>query len=680
MNRKYRSSFFSLSHPSILISGILAVLVALVQLTFTQSASADPVPGGNVANPIVKAVDLAKPSVVRIITTEQATLTVHFPTADNKTVTFPQGGGQYALELSGSGTFITAHGDILTADHVINPPKDQSLDQYLQQLAAQDVADYINQQLNPSVDWSKEDAAGALSSGYLLSTAKYNTPSSKVYLSTDYTGPINAVSMKSVPTGVSAEVDKIEKESSFEQKDVAIIHVNIENTPNIQLSDSSLVAQQDELTIIGFPGNGDVSMKDLPTTFLTSSVNRIYVSAIKKTDEAAPVIQVGGNVEHGDSGGPALNSQGQIVGVVSFGGTDMPDGTSFLQASNSAKELIDSLNLDTKPGELEKAWIKAFNDYTSTATGHWHKSSDSFQKILDTYPDFHAVSPYIDYARAQASTEKLPQKPSAPATPFILTAISFILIALLVLAVIAVALFFILRRKGPNTAIASSAQGIYQPSQGQAPSYQPYATPAPQQPYQQTAPTPVGAASYAQVGSQQPVGAYARPLQGPPQGEYATPAPQQPAVPRPYQPPLQQQPAVPRPYQPLQQQPVQPYPNANLPLQSSGQIPVVPTQPQPWPPVPAQAQQPYQEYHKSSATVGAPISTSEQQPTERSVSPQPERPAQIDEPQSLSAEATLLNRDIARARAAEALRGLSSTEPQSAEEPTYPHSDNVEGE
>src|SRR6202022_751076 len=99
-------------------------------------------------------------------------------------------------------------------------------------------------------------------------------------------------------------VDKIEQQSPTDVHDVAIIHVNMSDTPAVQLGDSSGVAQQDELTIIGFPGNADINNKNNPTQLLTSSVNKIYVSALKENDMSSPLIQVGGNVEHGDSGGP----------------------------------------------------------------------------------------------------------------------------------------------------------------------------------------------------------------------------------------------------------------------------------------------------------------------------------------------------------------------------------------
>src|SRR5713226_6159066 len=216
-------------------------------------------PGGNVADPVVRAVDIAEPAVVRIFTTLGGHLAVHF--SDTSIVTFPQGtGNSYALQLSGSGTFITAHGDILTADHVINPPHDQSLDQFLNHQAAADVATYINQNSKPgSSQATSTQVEQALNNGQLASDHKYDPATSEVYLSTSYTGPLSASDFQSLPGNIHAAVDRIEMESSINEKDVAIVHVSLNDMPTVQLGDSTNVQQQDELTIIGFPGNGDVS-------------------------------------------------------------------------------------------------------------------------------------------------------------------------------------------------------------------------------------------------------------------------------------------------------------------------------------------------------------------------------------------------------------------------------------
>src|SRR5438132_9166623 len=152
-------------------------MVGIVCLTLlgavgnSPKAYADGIPGGNVSDPVVRAVDIAKPGVVRIITMLNGQLTVHFASPTNRDVTFPQSNSGYQIALSGSGTFITATGEILTADHVVTPPK-QDLDQFLQQQAAQDVATFLDQVLKANPPVSADQVTAQLASGQLRSTTQ----------------------------------------------------------------------------------------------------------------------------------------------------------------------------------------------------------------------------------------------------------------------------------------------------------------------------------------------------------------------------------------------------------------------------------------------------------------------------------------------------------------------------
>src|SRR5437588_361249 len=220
----------------------LSIIGTVISTTTTTYAAGRP--GGNITDPVVRAVDIAEPAVVRIITTVGGHLNVHF--SSTSTVTFPQSGSGYPLLLSGSGTFITPHGDILTADHVVNPPHDQSLDQFLNQEASSDVAAYINQNSKPgSSQVTPSQIEQALDDGQLPSNPKYDPATSEVYLSTSYTGPLSAPDFQSLPSNIHAPVDRIEMESSVNETDVAIVHVGMNDTPSVQLGDSTNVQQQD---------------------------------------------------------------------------------------------------------------------------------------------------------------------------------------------------------------------------------------------------------------------------------------------------------------------------------------------------------------------------------------------------------------------------------------------------
>ncbi|WP_162005098.1 trypsin-like peptidase domain-containing protein [Dictyobacter vulcani] len=433
------------------------LIIAGISLAFimtSQPALADSMPGGNVKDPTVRAVDLAQPAVVRIITTVPGQLSVHFPPSTD--VNFPQKStDSYEISLSGTGAFITSQGDILTADHVVNPPRNQQLSEALYGKAAQDVADYMNKNVQKGSDSVTADQVlQQLTSGQLKSTSTFQKPGSSVFLSTSYTGLTNASNFQSLPAGAGVNVDQIKKESPSDQQDTAIVHVPMTDTLSVSIGDSTNVHPQDKLTIVGFPGNADVGKS--PDSLLTSSLNQIYVSSLKTSDAGAPLIQVGGNVEHGDSGGPALDNQGTIVGIVSFGvdnNSNGPNGTSFLQASSSAQAMVKSLNLDTKSGKQQTLWGQAFNAYAATDAGHWGQAQQNFASLQKGYPLFKASQQFYDYAQKQAKngpiTTPSPQKkpssqPSAQASTswqaIALTVGSILLVIVLVGAVLASAL------------------------------------------------------------------------------------------------------------------------------------------------------------------------------------------------------------------------------------------------
>ncbi|TMC20852.1 MAG: trypsin-like peptidase domain-containing protein [Chloroflexi bacterium] len=339
-----------------------------------------------VSDPAGRAVTIAKPATVRLWTDVLGHLTVQFPPTTS--VSFPQQtNGNYRLSSIGTGIFISSQGDVLTADHVVHPP-DQVLNPKLYAAAAQDVANYINHNAKAgSAQVTAKDVLQQLTSGTLQSSAVYASPTIRVYLSTDYAGPYAAPDLQSLPSTSVMTVDAIKAHSPFDQKDEAIVHVPT-------TTDTASVAV-----------NGDAMLK--PQAFLTSSPTSVVVSSIKSSESGPPLIQIGNSINDGNDGSPALNSQGEIVGTESFVLPNSP-GVSFLQASKSALQLAQSINLDLTPGPFQKLWSQAYNDYAATTPGHWHKAEQEFTHLARSYPQFQAVQPLLTEARTQAEAEPTP--------------------------------------------------------------------------------------------------------------------------------------------------------------------------------------------------------------------------------------------------------------------------------
>lgn len=514
------------------------------------AAAQDRPPGGVLTNPVVRAIDLASPAVVRIATLYSAHVTL---SACGITATLPATGA-YTVGGLGSGAFVSANGDILTADHVVDIDR-QSLDASIfgGRQASADVATFLNTACHPNIPVTPNDVANGIVqfNGFPFTTS-YSQPKIMVWRSASYLGLISAgqasgaddllTSLLKAPYNVA----KIITTSSFGDDDLALLNVGLTDTPSIQLDPSSQLAVEDTLAVIGFPGNGDVNGN--PTNLLTPSVNNVSVSALKRNDNGSQLIQVGGNVEHGDSGGPALDIAGHIVGIVSFGGSDTQGITAFLRASDSALTLLKNAGIDQTPGTFQKLWQQAFADYIDTTPGHWHTASHEMDDLSVHYPDFHGADVYRAYADTAAIHEASSSSPlNLPALPLplpIMAAIAGAIVLLLALLIIIAAVRGRARRRAKQQATpvplpAWPSAGLPQGYNGAtAPSYPPlnYNAPAsptrPASPQQRPDYAPNGSQAYAPNNAQaypppyMPYGGYA------PQGN-ASPSSQGSAASRP---------------------------------------------------------------------------------------------------------------------------------------------------
>ncbi len=451
--------------------GMLALLgAALGALAFGTTAQAADFASGGRCTAARRGVDLALPAVTRIVTTYQAQLT--YTTADGTSVTFPQTGGTYTLSISGAGAFISGNGDVLTASSALNAPPD-TLNRLLAERAAPDIAQSLNES-NPSQTVTADDILNQLLTDPQSWQPSIQSPQSALYLSSQYSGPSEAASVESLQ---SYPVTSPEQSPSVQptSNDLVILHVdNLSDMPTIPLGDANQVYQDDTLTIMGYPGSADLPAADgsiSPDNFLTASVATVTVSAFKTADNGSQLIQIDGDVEQGDSGGPALNADGQLVGVVSAaaGNAGSTAQASLLHPVNEARPLAQQAKINLAPDAFDQRWAAAYDACISSAPGHWHDAYNQYSQIAHLYPKFKGVQPYISYTKAQAAHEPAPGS---------LPGWAIALIAALALAAAAV-LFVLFRRRrarrrgvyaGYGPGLNKGAAGSAEYSQGAPPS------------------------------------------------------------------------------------------------------------------------------------------------------------------------------------------------------------------
>jgi putative serine protease PepD len=134
--------------------------------------------------------------------------------------------------------------------------------------------------------------------------------------------------------------------------DIAVVHVDAPSSKlhPLTMADSSRVSVGDGVVAIGNPFGLDGTV----TSGIVSAVDREISSPNDTPIEGA--IQTDAAINHGNSGGPLLNLQGQVIGITSQiqseGGGN--DGVGFAVPSNTVKSIASQLIAN---GKVEHAFL-----------------------------------------------------------------------------------------------------------------------------------------------------------------------------------------------------------------------------------------------------------------------------------------------------------------------------------
>src|SRR5947207_8867166 len=126
--------------------------------------------------------------------------------------------------------------------------------------------------------------------------------------------------------------------------DLALLRVSRKNLPTLQLGDSDSVRVGDSIWSVGYPAvasstdeviGGWLSRdSDLEPTF-----NPGTITAIKRDVNNTPVLQSNVAIYRGNSGGPAVDRDGEVIGISTWGHSEA-EQIKFLVPINVAKELL----------------------------------------------------------------------------------------------------------------------------------------------------------------------------------------------------------------------------------------------------------------------------------------------------------------------------------------------------
>jgi S1-C subfamily serine protease len=169
-------------------------------------------------------------------------------------------------------------------------------------------------------------------------------------------------------------------------KDVAILKVPGGNYPTVALGNSDQVRLQDAIMVMGYPGVasqwGDNPLISADSNYEASATNG-HISAVKTGPMGMPVLQTDTAITHGNSGGPAFNDAGQVIGIATFG-NDSVQGFNFLVAINTAMEFVRQTGVTPSRSTFDEHWDRALDMYDA---GQFKAAIAEFDNVLQFMPD-----------------------------------------------------------------------------------------------------------------------------------------------------------------------------------------------------------------------------------------------------------------------------------------------------
>ena len=290
------------------------------------------------APPVQEVLLRAKPAVALVVSEVAAEVTVTCPSAGGQQVAPPP------VRETGTGWFISPSGWVITNGHVVSPayrPQPSLERELLERGVRQACGDVSDQTLADAVARAK---------------AKLD-PSISVILSNGMR--LSATVAKYIPP-VAGE--------GMSGRDLALLKLEAADMPALTLGDSSNTKIGDRIHILGFP---DVVLSHEllnASAKVEASVTNGAISGMKQDRANQPLLQVDAPAAGGNSGGPAVGSSGEVLGVLTFvsldAGNQGVQGFNFVIPASAVRAFL--AGTDVRLDEVSR-----FN----TA---WHAGLDAF--------------------------------------------------------------------------------------------------------------------------------------------------------------------------------------------------------------------------------------------------------------------------------------------------------------
>ena len=349
-------------------------------------------------------VALTKPSVVRIAQHVKGTATIPAITIDLKHWSVAIDTSQPAQTvpvdevLSGSGFVVSTDGYIVTNSHVVSlqtTKMDVMTNMVLP--AMYDGALALNEDETKKV-FQDEIATFEFSKKVFEFVSAHSS-----FDVTQDIAVLNPSSHKEkldelIAEGFPVRIVSVNDHFYDDGKDVALIKIEQDNLPTVSLGTSDLINVGKQVSLFGFPSTAEFNQHNpLESTFTQGNI-----SALKDSENKDfKVFQTDAKVSEGSSGGPLVDDDGTVLGIVTFQTDQLQknsgDNFAFAIPIEMAQKMIDDTGVHIQPSEYQSQLQQGMQAMQSKRCA---SALTAFDRAHDKNTSFE-VSRYTDPYRAR---------------------------------------------------------------------------------------------------------------------------------------------------------------------------------------------------------------------------------------------------------------------------------------
>jgi serine protease Do len=181
-------------------------------------------------------------------------------------------------------------------------------------------------------------------------------------------------------------------------EDLALLKLEASDLPTLALADSGRTRIGDRVHVIGFPTV--VLSHELlnASAKMDASVTGGAISGFKQDRANQPIIQVDAPAASGNSGGPAVNDAGDVVGVLTFvaqspeAQAEIVQGFNFVIPAAAVARFLDGTPVPRgERSRFNAAWHAALRDYFAGNYRRAHGALAEANRLLPELPDVRRV-------------------------------------------------------------------------------------------------------------------------------------------------------------------------------------------------------------------------------------------------------------------------------------------------